>query len=160
MPEPREPKPGPEVVSVPMWGIESAQDEAILETRNLGPCVGIAIYEPESRTGYLAHIPNPELPDSRYGDLEAELIGRFAESAEAFKRMRAWLAGGKYLAGYEKAGQQARDWVVEGLILMGIPQDAIQQMWTKDQYSAGMRLDCSQGICEVFYNSEEGKPHE
>ncbi len=154
MAEPKEPTPKHDTILVPMWGVESARGEVVLETRNLGPCVGIAIYEPQSLTGFLAHIPNPELPGSEYYNLEGRLIQEFIRTPAVFENMRAWLAGGKTIAGYEEHNQKMRQWVLDGLVLMGIPQEAISARWTGDEaVSAGMKLNCADGTCEIFYDN-------
>lgn len=140
-----------EPIIVPMWGVESAQGEATLETCKLGPCVGIAIYEPNSQTGFMAHIPNPELPGSVYEVLENRLITNFKEEAD-FVRMKAWLGGAKALGVEQAHIDRVRQWVVDALLDMGLLHESIYAQWLGDDHlSGGMRLDCSNGNLEYFY---------
>ena len=69
----------------------------------LGSCVGVALYDPESRVGGLAHVMLPRCPcgdprSARYGDTAVgALVTGLLKAGADRRRIRAKLAGGARL---------------------------------------------------------------
>jgi chemotaxis receptor (MCP) glutamine deamidase CheD len=134
------------------------QDDSVLETRNLGPCIGIAIYELRSKKGFLGHIPLPQDLYSAYNELEDHLRVVFADQPDSFSRMKAWLSGGSSLlasaitpgtVGFIKENQ---DFVASALTDIGIPKESVQVSWTPENHlSANMSLNCATGTCQIDF---------
>ncbi|MHB9155638.1 MAG: chemotaxis protein CheD [Endomicrobiales bacterium] len=76
-----------EIISVSIAEIAVAKNPAVLETQSLGSCVGIALYDPVSHIGGLAHIM---LPDSKMMSMGGK-PGKYANTAvkEMLDRMLA-----------------------------------------------------------------------
>jgi chemotaxis protein CheD len=118
-----------EVVKVPMGGLRFAQRPAVLETL-LGSCVGIAVWDPTTGLGGLAHIVLPEsygscpkpgkFADTAVAKLKTGLLRRQANAA----CLKAKLAGGATMYGERQAndiGARNIDAAREQLLRHGIP---------------------------------------
>lgn len=75
-------------VDIDEW--EKAQGDSILETRGLGPCIGIASYDPISRTGHLLHAANPDSSP----DLLDEFFDSIKETAHDPSQVVFYVRGG------------------------------------------------------------------
>jgi len=134
-------------------------DGDILVTNNLGSCIGIAIYEPISKKGFLLHEPLPEDGPGTYERFEDRLRQVFSDHPGSFERMRAWLAGGSDLLasaitpGSEELVAQNRKFVEEAMRDIGIPAGSVEVSWTPESnLSASMTLDCSKGVCDIDFS--------
>ena len=168
--EPTPPSPA-ETTIVHMGEWKEGQGDTILEA-HLGPCIGVAIYEPGSKRGFLVHDPSPQESASNYQNLEDHLRLVFRDQPEAFERMQAWLSGGSpilataWAAGSEglleeysqpmaDAMEENKAFVVEGMEIIGIPPEAVHTSWTPDdQLKAVLSLDCATGNCTVSFSRE------
>jgi len=135
---------------------EGQGDERLI-THDLGPCIGVAIYEPVSKKGFLLHEPNPE-DDGTYARFEDRLRNAFIDQPGSFGGMKVWLSGGSGLLAnaISSSGEQLvaenRQFVQEAMSDLGIPAESVQVAWTPDDYlSADMELDCSSGSCQITY---------
>lgn len=158
MPEPITPENKPAVITVPMGAWSEGRKNDFLETLNLGPCIGVAIYEPVSNRGFLGHFPNPQEVDGSYDMLENRLRDVFSDEPESFSRMQAWLSGGaRLLAPHNSPNTEAlvaenRKFVATALSDIGIPEESIQVIDVPEEYiGADMTLDCAEGICHISF---------
>jgi chemotaxis protein CheD len=69
-----------EIIKVRMADFKVSQENVILKTMGLGSCVGIALYDPTTKIGGLAHIM---LPDSNryHNSIEKTNLAKFADSS-------------------------------------------------------------------------------
>ena len=99
------------VVRVADWAVDAG--DAVLITLGLGSCVGLALYDPGSRTGGLAHLllPSPSLARDRSNPARfAEtvlplLLARMAAAGAERERITARLVGGASMFGSSGAAQ-------------------------------------------------------
>jgi len=144
------------VVRMGEWREGEAGD--ILISGKLGPCVGIAIYEPASKKGFLLHEPLPEDGPGTYERFEDRLRDVFINQPGSFARMRAWLSGGSDLmvSAMPEAAEfivQNRQFVERAMHDIGIPDESIHVEWTPElNLSATMTLDCSNGTCAIDFS--------
>jgi chemotaxis protein CheD len=146
-------------ISVGMGEWREGANGDILVTNNLGPCIGIAIYEPISKKGFLLHEPLPEDGPGTYERFEDRLRQVFSDHPGSFARMRAWLAGSSGLLasaitpGSEELVAQNRKFVEEAMRDIGIPAESVVVKWTPEfNLSASMTLDCSNGTCDIDFS--------
>jgi chemotaxis receptor (MCP) glutamine deamidase CheD len=148
-----------EVISVGLGEWREGHDGDKLITERLGPCIGIAIYEPASKKGFLLHEPSPEEVRGTYEKFEDRLREVFSDQPGSFSRMQAWLSGGSDLfvaAINPEAAElvaQSRQFVEEAMQYIGIPRESIHINWAADYISAGMALDCTTGSCEISFST-------
>jgi hypothetical protein len=129
----------------------------VLYTQNLGPCIGVAIYEPLSKKGFLLHEPLPE-DDGTYARFEDRLRQVFEHQPGSFEGMRVWLSGSSsqlYSAispGSLPKFADTRRFTEEAMLDLGIPPESVTVSWTPVGYiSASMELDCSSGQCHIEF---------
>ncbi len=92
----------PERVAVHIGDVKVADGGATLATIGLGSCVAIALYDPISKIGGLAHamLPHPsngrrDAPPGRFAATAVpQLLGLMKEAGASPRRIRARLAGG------------------------------------------------------------------
>ena len=100
-----------EVVKVGMADLNICKAPDVIITLGLGSCIGIAVYDPTSKVGGLAHIM---LPDStkmknntniaKFADTGiVELVRRMEEAGAVRRRMGAKIAGGAKM--FEESGK-------------------------------------------------------
>jgi hypothetical protein len=63
-------------VEINEWVYDTAPE--ILETIGLGPCMGIAIYDQRTQSGYLAHLVSPKAT-KHWNEFMAEVSNRFSD---------------------------------------------------------------------------------
>jgi len=93
------------VVRVADWAVDAG--DAVLVTLGLGSCVAIALYDPVSRTGGLAHLllPSPSVArdqsnPGRFPETALPLLlGRMAATGAERERITARLVGGASMFG-------------------------------------------------------------
>jgi len=148
---------GHEPIIARMGEWREGQAGDILITRDLGPCIGIAIYEPLTKKGFLLHEPLPE-DGGTYERFEDRLRQVFQDQPGSFERTRAWLSGGsgpsaaRIRPGAEDLVAENRRFVEEAMSDLGIPPESVRVAWTPDvNHSAEMTLDCSTGTCEINF---------
>ena len=66
-------------VEMSTWEYAGAPE--ILETQGLGPCMGIAIYDPQTKSGYLAHLVSP-ISTTHWQELMGDVSSSFPNLSE------------------------------------------------------------------------------
>lgn len=91
-----------EVIKVGMADLNLCRDPDIITTLGLGSCIGIALYDPSSKIGGLAHIMLPDSTKMRNNSNIAkfadtgieELLNRMIKAGAVKSRLVAKIAGG------------------------------------------------------------------
>ncbi len=155
-----------EVIKVGMADLNICKSPDIITTLGLGSCIGIAVYDPITKVGGLAHIM---LPDStkiknnsniaKFADSGiAELIRRMTEAGASRMRMVAKIAGGAKmfevsgLSDVGNIGARNAEASRGKLKELGIPLLAED---TGLNYGRTVELHCETG---EFYIKSVGKP--
>lgn len=140
---------------------------AVLETDGLGPCTGLAIFDPESRTGHLGHTVMPH-EDNLFDDM----IQSALDLQEDPSKWKVWIRGSAINRiileddpefDYEAYHQESRNYLLGQLSKAGVTEIDVE--WSDPDDVVSMRLDCNKGICEILvlkdysatsqYNPEE-----
>ena len=124
------------VIKVGMADLKTGKDPDILTTLGLGSCIGIALWDPTTKIGGLAHVM---LPDStairgtgnnpaKFADTGMkEIIRQMEQMGANVRRMEAKMAGGATMFQYQtkseltKIGERNAEACREILKSMGIP---------------------------------------
>lgn len=155
-----------EVIKVGMADLNICKSPNIITTLGLGSCIGIAVYDPSSKVGGLAHIM---LPDStkiknnsniaKFADSGIEeLIRRVTEAGASKTRLVAKIAGGAKmfavsgLSDVGNIGARNAEASKAKLKELGIPLLAED---TGLNYGRTVELHCETG---EFYVKSVGKP--
>lgn len=149
-----------EVIKVGMADLKIAKDPDILTTLGLGSCVGIALYDPITKIGGLAHIM---LPDStqiknnenkaKFADTALDVLLQEMQDVGARKtRLIAKIAGGAHMFEFKNMndmmciGSRNVAAVLHGLEQKNIPVVAQD---TGDNYGRTIELETQNGILRV-----------
>jgi chemotaxis protein CheD len=135
-------------VGMKEWA-KSTLESPILKTRGLGPCIGIATYDPETGIGHLAHIAIPLF--------EQKSIDAFLQSvlAGATDDLKIWVRGGQRdpnMAETFDMPQMGRDMITAQLAALGLPEGNTDIEWDKSgmgAQSTRMSLDTQTGTFET-----------
>lgn len=109
-----------EVIKVGMADLNLCRDPDIITTLGLGSCIGIALYDPSTKIGGLAHIMLPDSTKMRNNSNIAkfadtgieELLNRMIKAGAVKSRLVAKIAGGakmfevKWTFRYGNVGQR------------------------------------------------------
>ena len=143
-------------VGMEEWAMGTAGQ--IVETAGLGPCIGIAIHDEDSKIGHILHITVPEDDEHILNDF----LQSVANHTTDISKLCAWirggsLSGGKYdhlnISGidtkdYEK---QNRKYAKQALMEFGIPEGRIKEELSDiEEDTVHMALNCSTGKCEII----------
>lgn len=146
------------------WEWAVAKGRAELITEGLGPCIGIAAYDPKQKIGHMGHFPMPEA--SGWEDID-ELLESIKGYSPSTKHLNLWLRGGsvdiepvKFEAEPEplEYSLESRKYMLERLIGTGISESQIDIEWSSSNESVSMTLDCATGVLETeitYIDSEE-----
>ncbi len=141
-------------VAVEMSEWKKGAPNSILTTTGLGPCTGIAIYNPEKRIGHMGHFIAPHI-DRR--DVESMFESALSETNDPAK-LPVWMRGccdeDDYYGLWPDDGpsakeykQLSRDYLAELLASHGMTN--IDTDWNLDsESSVWMDLDCQTGAFE------------
>ncbi|MGL4798498.1 MAG: chemotaxis protein CheD [Cellulosilyticaceae bacterium] len=105
-----------EIIKVGMADLNVAKHPSILTTLGLGSCVGVALYDPLTKVGGLAHVM---LPDStqiknntnpaKFADTGIDLlIERMVEKGARAQRLVAKIAGGAQMFAFQHMDESMR----------------------------------------------------
>ena len=112
-----------------------------LATYALLPCIGVAVYDSQNRTGHMGHWSSPEEAD----DVEP-MITSILQTSTQPSHLRAWLRGGAVDPEdqeYSAAVVTARAFMVDRLGATGIIY--CDTRWSEQPLSVDMWLHCSSG---------------
>lgn len=134
------------VVEQGEWAV-ATQGEALF-TAALGPCIGIALYDPVTSTGYLAHM------DGAFLD-EAETIAQAAVSQSAdISLIKVWLTGALTMPESKSLTIEARSTIVRQLTGLGLAEANITTEWLQNpDEAASVLLDTLTGQCNIIFTS-------
>lgn len=145
------------VVDVVAGCIEVRRPPHRLVAPALGSCVGVALWDPGTRVGGLAHVMLPE-PHGRVGEgtelrfavfAVPEMVRRMVEMGAARRRIVAKIAGGASMfagGGSSHIGSRNAEEVKRQLALLKIPLDAED---TGESYARTVRFDPEDGTMVV-----------
>ena len=155
-----------EVIKVGMADLNICKSPDIITTLGLGSCIGIALYDPVTKIGGLAHIMLPDSTQIRNNSNIAkfadtgieELVKRVIGAGASKSRLKAKIAGGAKMFAVSKLSDVGnigeRNAVASRLKLkqLGIPLVAED---TGLNYGRTVELHCETGD---FYIKSVGKP--
>lgn len=155
-----------EVIKVGMADLNICKSPDIITTLGLGSCIGIALYDPTTKLGGLAHIMLPDSTQIRnnsniakFADTGIEELARRMTEAGALKsRLKAKIAGGAKMfqvSGLSDVGNIGERNAIasrQKLKELGIPLLAED---TGLNYGRTVELHCETG---EFYIKSVGKP--
>lgn len=155
-----------EVIKVGMADLNLCRDPDIITTLGLGSCIGIALYDPSTKIGGLAHIMLPDSTKMRNNSNIAkfadtgieELLNRMIKAGAVKSRLVAKIAGGAKmfevsgLSDIGNVGQRNAEASREKLKQLGIRLIAED---TGLNYGRTVELHCDNGD---YYIKSVGKP--
>lgn len=155
-----------EVIKVGMADLNICKSPNIITTLGLGSCIGIALYDPVTKIGGLAHIMLPDSTQIRNNSNIAkfadtgieELLKRVIEAGASKSRLKAKIAGGAKMFAVSKLSDVGnigeRNAIASRTKLkqLGIPLVAED---TGLNYGRTVELHCETGD---FYIKSVGKP--
>ncbi len=126
------------------WAV--ARDGQFMETVGLGPCIGLALYDPSGKTGYMAHTCGPEVRTI------TELLDAVAKDITEASKIKAWLSGGHLGCEDDEPGAATyfstiREDVLALLTEFGIRTRNLETKW----------IDDPNQMAHIFLNSESGE---
>lgn len=115
-----------------------------METIGLGPCIGLAMYDPMRKIGYMAHTCGPETSTI------IDLLDVAAENILNISRIKVWLSGGqldlKDLGPDDTYYSSIREDVLSLLTGFGIKPKNLTVAWVNNSNQmAHIFLDCGTG---------------
>ena len=126
-------------IEVGMGEWAEARRGEVIKTGGLGPCVGVAIFDPNQRVGYIAHTIGPEI------DTIESLFKELVIKAKNTSKLKAWVTGG-YTIENEEYYPEFRDDVCKMFAEFGITQKNLEIKWVEnDGQYANLTLDCRTG---------------
>lgn len=149
-----------EVIKVGMADLNIAREPDVLTTLGLGSCVGIALYDPVSKVGGLAHIMLPDSTQIKNNENKAkfadtaivELIEKMLNIGAKRNRLIAKIAGGAHMFEFKNMndmmsiGTRNIAAVLGGLEAMNIPVIAQD---TGENYGRTIELYTHNGMLRV-----------
>lgn len=149
-----------EVIKVGMADLNIAREPDVLTTLGLGSCVGIALYDPISKVGGLAHIMLPDSTQIKNNENKAkfadtaivELIEKMLNIGAKRNRLIAKIAGGAHMFEFKNMndmmsiGNRNIVAVLGGLEAMNIPVIAQD---TGENYGRTIELYTQNGTLRV-----------
>lgn len=127
------------------WGeARTASNEAMLTTEGLATCIGIAIYDPNSSTGYLAHV---FAGLDNHFETAVPMVHEAAARASDITQLSAWVRGGTLTPGYEYDVELIlRAQTVKLLGSVGIKGKRVDVIWNEiPSLAVHMSLACENG---------------
>lgn len=133
------------------------QGRHLLETHSLGPCIGVAVYDPRQQQGHIGHFINGV-------GISPDFINSVVTNTTDVSQVQCWVSGGELDSATDEMGLGARRLVLEELQTAGINPDNIHEHWVEsfDEESASILLNCETGECEISFEpyDAESEPYE
>ena len=129
------------------WDMATAQS---IGTLGLGPCIGVAVYDPTYLRGYLSHAFADDL------SVIETMLAKITDDTDEMINLDCWVSGGEVFPGCEQLCESARTDTLKLLGNIGLRENQTELLWVEDAGCAIMTLDCLSGQCEVarVYHSE------
>jgi chemotaxis receptor (MCP) glutamine deamidase CheD len=124
-----------------------------LITSGIGPCIGLAVYEPETKRGYLGHA---DMYSS--SNVFGEMLKNIIEGGSDVNKLRCWLRGGVPILESPKSTTVFRERVIARVLSSGIKEENISIEWNEDEdVILNMELDCRKGevrLAEIYAEND------
>ena len=128
-------------VQVGMFEWNKAITPETIGTIGLGPCIGIAIYRPDSREGYIGHFVSPIDDSKKVEDMFSAAIDQCSTDG-----VQVWVRGGNISGGLEEREltKRGRTYIVDLLSKFCIAKADV--LWNQDKNSIiSLLLDTTEG---------------
>jgi len=138
-----------ESIEVQMDSWDIGKEGQLLATSGLGTCTGVAIYDPLTHTGHMAHLASP-LADR---DLMEAMLESVRQNSTTESQLKAWVRGCSEGEDEDLLADVAadRNYVLDSLGELGILDDSLDVNWLESpEGSVDMALNCSSGVCETI----------
>lgn len=122
--------------------------EGIIETGGLGPCMGVSVYDPDTRKAFLEHVQPVSVP------INTEVI---VANFPDLKRVRVWL-GGAVVNRETAYNEKAREDVVDMLISLGVARSQIRTAWLDSDTEIAYGINVATG--EEFVDVSDPDEHD
>jgi chemotaxis receptor (MCP) glutamine deamidase CheD len=138
-------------VDIREWA-KADQENPVIETKGLGPCIGIAAYDPATKTGHMAHIATPMFEQPAIADM----LQSVKDTSHDSSNVRIWVRGGQPhpddATSLMPMGLLNRETVMRNLAEAGFTEDQIDYQFDDapmGSRSTHMRLDTLSGEFEA-----------
>ncbi|MFA5129777.1 MAG: hypothetical protein WC477_02525 [Patescibacteria group bacterium] len=143
----------PEVVTVDQWeGWKKAASPAIIETTGLGPCIGVVIYDSDSKQAMVGHFLDPMTGD--FSDMLNVAVKTYPDK----KNLKIYIGGGAPdpvnapSFAYDK---EKRNFIKEQLAKHGFQDGQFKIHYQNSDSSTILRIDTSTGHVEYDEDVDE-----
>lgn len=123
-------------------------ESPVVETSGLGPCIGIAVHDPTTRTGYMTYLV---MPMGEQPTITALMQSAISGAADP-RQLRVWVRGGRAPKDNDRGQRDwqlmQRDIVANSLQQFGLQPTQIDSRWDDadvETTSTHMRLDARTG---------------
>ncbi|MDQ3123762.1 MAG: hypothetical protein M3Q14_03720 [bacterium] len=146
----------------PQESIEVSQDEWVaaaqgeyLTTEGIGPCIGLAIYDPVSKVGYLGHFAAVSISPEPFKNMLQTAISE----AERPDLMRVHISGGlkmPLLEGENPINITSLSDRSYALLCIGRHFEEAQVVirWLEGEEVGTMEIDCATGVCDIITHEQ------
>lgn len=133
------------VTEVAMKGWEASDEShTVLFTHGLGPCIGITIFDPATKRGFMGHIANPALEAATLDDMFAAVRSNVQDPSI----LRVWIRGGQTDEAMAKSAQEGM-----GIDFPQMGRDIIEERIKDLMGSAAEKADIQYDPAPMFGNS-------
>tara|TARA_Y100000310_G_C20535246_1_gene740526 strand:+ start:537 stop:986 length:450 start_codon:yes stop_codon:yes gene_type:complete len=138
-----------DLINVGVGEMKKAENPDMLEA-NFGPCTVIAIYDPDTKSGYMIHEANIQ-------DVNLNImIGTIKADYGDLSRLKVFVAGASFIYGtftFKEAKVEReilkRDRIyVEGILKKYFKKSQVEYHWLPDEHGATLHLHTSTGKFE------------
>lgn len=134
-------------IEVEMGEWAEARNGRVIKTGGLGPCIGVAIYDPLEKKGYIAHTMGAE------SETIADLSEKLAVKIKNTSKLKVWISGGE-INGEDKYYPEFREDVISLITGLGVIKDNIEIKWINFHGQWGnLTLDCGTGEGKIEVDS-------
>lgn len=141
-----------EEINVGVGEMTKAYSPDILRTEGLGPCIGVAFYDPVTKSGYLMHALSGTSLESRIEDIKKD-YGNLT-------RLRVFVTGNCLSLSLYPEAEQEKDklsdrYYVERIIGKYFNRKRTKIQWLPDHHCGELSLNISTGKFEARSEREE-----
>jgi chemotaxis receptor (MCP) glutamine deamidase CheD len=134
-------------IEVGMGEWAEARDGRIIKTGGLGPCIGVAIYDPIEKSGYIAHTMGAEI------ETVIDLSIKLAEKIKNTAKLKVWISGGE-ISDEDEYYPEFREDVTNMILGLGVIRDNIEIKWIDNHGQWGnLTIDCGTGEGKIEIDS-------
>ncbi len=150
----------PELIRVGMADYKVSQGPAVIISYGLGSCIGISLYDPQTKIGGLLHIMLPDSTQSRANENPAKfadtgiplMLGDLLQMGASRRRLVAKIAGGAQMFAFANATDIMRVGVRNAVAVKKILADLGIQLLAEDTggtYGRTVQIDLETGAYKV-----------